>query len=39
MNTPQRVVLLLSGGLDSALSLAELLSRPLEEVERGKSVV
>lgn len=39
MNTPQRVVLLLSGGLDSALSLAELLSRPLEEVERVHALI
>jgi 7-cyano-7-deazaguanine synthase in queuosine biosynthesis len=30
----QRVVLLLSGGLDSVLSLAELLAKPIEEVER-----
>lgn len=39
MDSPKKVVLLLSGGLDSNLCLAELLAKPIEEVERVLCVI
>lgn len=39
MNTPKKVVVLLSGGLDSVLSLAELVAKPVEEVERVYALI